>query len=96
VTWGFVPTHAQIEVVNQFGANGFRLVWFDGNRPAALREFIKRGTVPEELFYAQMWRIENSKVIRQIKPRIVDTFDENGKFKGQAAVLVEIEKINKA
>jgi len=40
-TWGFVPNDHQIGIVHQFIAKGFKLVWFDGNRPAALREFIK-------------------------------------------------------
>jgi adenylate kinase family enzyme len=53
-TWGFLPNDEQIQIVNQFQARGFTLVWFDGNRPAALREFINRGDVPEENFYLQM------------------------------------------
>ncbi len=92
VTWGFGPNKLEIGLVGQFKAKGFMLVWFDGSRPAALREFIKRGTVPEECFYAQMWRIENSKVIEAIKPCIINTFDENDKFKKGAAVLDEIER----
>jgi hypothetical protein len=48
VTWGFVPDHQTSEsIVLQFRAAGFMLIWFDGNRPAALREFIKRGTALE-------------------------------------------------
>ncbi len=75
-----------------FKSSGFELVWFDGDRPTALREFIKRATVREELFYHQMLRIENSKVIRQIKPRMVNTFDKRGKFNDPKAVLREIER----
>ena len=44
VTWGFVPDHQpSIEAVLQFRNSGFKLIWFDGNRAAALREFQKRG-----------------------------------------------------
>jgi hypothetical protein len=59
VTWGFRPDDAaSVSIVLQFKTASFKLIWFDGNRPAALREFIKRGTVPEILFYLQMYRIE--------------------------------------
>jgi hypothetical protein len=77
VTWGFVPDAQQIEMVRQFEAGGFKLVWFDGNRPAAIRAFIRRGDVSEEALYAQMWKIENSRVIQKIAPLIINTFDEN-------------------
>jgi hypothetical protein len=51
VTWGFLPDQTQTALVLQFRSTGFKLIWFDGNRPAALREFQKRATVPEALFY---------------------------------------------
>src|ERR1700730_16146871 len=66
VTWGFLPDQIQTTLVLQFSEAGFKLIWFDGNRPAALREFRKRGTVPEELFHIQMQRIERSQVIEKI------------------------------
>jgi hypothetical protein len=91
-TWGFAPCPEQIRIVGEFKKAGFKLVWFDGNRPAALREFIKRRTVPEEPFYRQMWGIESSKVIQQIDPLLVNTFDRKGRFKKPATVLRAIEK----
>jgi hypothetical protein len=73
VTWGFNPEHQpSVSAVGEFRKLGFKLIWFDGNRPAALREFIKRGTVPEVFFYLQMYRIEASKVVETIKSVIVD------------------------
>jgi hypothetical protein len=93
LTWGFVPDDpASVSIVIQFENSGFKLVWFDGNRPAALREFIKRGTVPEVLFYLQMYRIETSKVIEIIKPVIVDPFDAQGQFKSTTQLLQEIRQ----
>jgi len=90
-TWGFLPNEQQVGAVKQFQVKGFELVWFDGNRPAALREFIRRGDVPEILFYVQMYRIEESKVIQRIAPIVINPFDENGKFKDAAIILREIE-----
>ena len=45
VTWGFLPDQIQTALVLQFRDAGFKLIWFDGNRPAALRAFLKRGTL---------------------------------------------------
>src|SRR6185312_11350769 len=56
VTWGFVPDEVQTGIVLQFRSVGFKWIWFDGNRPAAVREFRKRGTVPEQLLRLQMDR----------------------------------------
>ena len=90
VTWGFLPEWSQVDIVLRFKAAGFKLVWFDGNRPAALRRFIERGTVEEVFFYAQMQRIELSGVISAIQPVIIDPFDGNGEFKPTAELLKEI------
>jgi hypothetical protein len=68
---------------------GFKLLWFDGNRPAALREFLKRGDVPEICFYIQMCKIEHCRIVQQIKPSIVNPFDELGRFKVTGACCVK-------
>ena len=92
-TWGLVPDHqGSVSTVLQFRAAGFKLIWFDGNRPAALREFIKRGTVPEIAFYAQMYKIEESKIIDTVKPLVVDPFDAHGNFKTTAVQLEEMRQ----
>lgn len=93
VTWGFVPNHQySVSTVCKFRERGFELMWLDSNRPAALREFQKRGTVPEELFYLQMYRIEASKVIEAIKPVIINPFDAQGDFKSPAVLLDEMRQ----
>jgi hypothetical protein len=48
--------------------------------------YIKRGS-PEELFYLQMWRIENSKVVQFLAPLIIKTIEENGEFKSPEVLL---------
>ena len=93
VTWGFVPDGDQTAMVLQLKSAGFKLIWFDGNRPAALREFIKRGTVPEEMFYLQMYRIQSTQVVRAIGPVIVDPFDTQGKFKPAEELLAELRRV---
>ena len=91
LTWGFMPDNSvHINFITELIGKGFKLIWFDGNRPAALREFIKRGTVPEELFYLQMFRIEQSKIIEKLSPKLVNTFDDHGIFKQPDAILKEV------
>mgnify|MGYP001584407940 FL=1 len=101
VTWGFVPCDEQIEVVNLFKHYGFRLIWFDGDRDAAKREFIRRDQEkgPEYLksslaaFDLQMSRIENSEVVDKISLTIINTFKADHNFKGLDQILNEIENI---
>ena len=91
LTWGFLPQE-QMGIVKQFQAKGFTLVWFDGNRPAALRVFNRRGTVPEYLFHMQIGRIDNSRVVQDLKPLVIDPFDDNEEFKDATLILEEIRK----
>jgi len=92
VTWGFLPDETQSAIVPQFRNSGFKLIWLDGNRPAALREFQKRNTVPEELFYLQMYRIENSRIVAHLRPFIINPFDAQGQFKPPSELLNEIKR----
>lgn len=93
---GFVPDHElSLRSVLDFKDNGFKVVWFDGNRPAALREFIKRGTVAEVCFYVQMYKIESTNVIERIKPVIINPFDGHERFKPTAELLEEIRRASK-
>lgn len=79
ITWGFVPVEEQIKIVKYLESYGFKLIWFDGNRAAAFREYLKIGR-EEKAFYFQMYRIEDSKVIERLNPLIINTFDGNGEF----------------
>jgi hypothetical protein len=90
ITWGFVPNEQQIAAVKNLTANGFKLFWFDGNRTAALKAFRERGTVSEELFDAQMERIEHSRAIEKIDPKIINPFNEDEKFKLPTLLLDEM------
>lgn len=93
VTWGFVPDdQPSVAAVLQFRNSGLKLIWFDGNRPAALKEFHKRGTVPEGPFYLQMYRIENSKIVQQLNPTVINPIDENERFKPAVELLAEIRR----
>ena len=80
ITWGFVPTK-HIRNILSIQNRGFSLVWFDGDRAAAFREFTKRGTATDEMFYHQMIRIIKRKVVERLSPKIIDPFDSLGQFR---------------
>ena len=91
VTWGFAPDdEASVSLVLQLRSAGFKWIWFDGDRPAALREFLKRGTVQEIALYVQMYRIEKSRIVEQLKPTVINPFDDCGQFKPTKELLAEI------
>jgi hypothetical protein len=92
VAWGFVPDQTQTTLVLQFRNAGFKVIWFDGDRPSALRAFQKRGTVSEELFYLQMFRIENSKIGEKLRPTIINSFDNDERFRTTAELLEKIRR----
>ncbi|HEY1679368.1 MAG TPA: DNA/RNA helicase domain-containing protein, partial [Candidatus Sulfotelmatobacter sp.] len=91
VTWGFGPYCKRSEsLVRELRSAGFKWIWFDGNRPAALREFQKRATVQEIDFYRQMYRIEESRIVERLKPTVINSFDDRGQFKSTKELLAEI------
>src|SRR5690242_3199343 len=57
ITWGFVPQRDAVDVKETIEF-GYRLIWFDGNRNAARKAFLRRGNVPEHYFEAQIQRID--------------------------------------
>lgn len=89
ITWGFVPNDLQTSHVRFFESLGFVIFWFDGNRHASLREYLKEGR-PENLFHLQISRIDGSKVVEKIKPIIVNTFNKEGLFREKDDIVNEI------
>jgi adenylate kinase family enzyme len=91
VTWGFGPDcERSVFLVQQLRDAGFKWIWFDGNRPAALREFQKRATVSERDLHVQMRRIEQSRIVERLKPTLINSFDDRGQFKPTKQLLAEI------
>lgn len=78
ITWGFMPG-VDDGTIRRLQEMGFTMVWFDGDRAAARREFLKRGTVPENLLNLQMSRID-SLDLEAFRPQPFNPFDEKGQF----------------
>jgi hypothetical protein len=82
ITWGFGPNMPEhIKIISQLVGYVYKLFWFDGNREAARREYLKRGTVGEDLLKLQMAKINAVDIKKEFDPIFYDTFDERGKFK---------------
>jgi hypothetical protein len=103
VTWGFVPDNQpSVELVLRFKNSGFKLLWFDGNRQAALRAFQGRAKSKSSSeaefywrmheFYLQMYRVETTNIIDTIKPTVIDPFDAQGNFKATTVQLEEMRQ----
>ncbi len=93
ITWGFIPITDDAGV-QQLLDVGYKLIWFDGNREAARREFLKRGDVPVEALDNQMAKIEKFDV-EKFKPIYINTFSEDGMFLEKEAIAELIfEKMN--
>lgn len=89
ISWGFMP-YGHTEHVLHMKNKGFTLIWFDGNRDAAFREFMRRGDVSEQAYRIQLANIDSSHVIEQIQPIIFDTFDNKGQFKNLHTIALDI------
>jgi gluconate kinase len=92
VSWGFVPD-SQLGTVRAMRGLGFEWVWLDGDRDAARRMFLQRGTVSEELLDVQMAKIDRFLDLDKLKPRIINPFDDNGNFRDLEVLAAEIARL---
>ena len=90
ITWGFVPDLQLPTVLFLRRDLGFEWVWFDGDRASARREFLRRGTVPEVALDVQMRKIDQHINLGALQPRIVNTFDDDGRFRPRAEIVAEL------
>jgi len=91
ITWGFVPG-GHDTVINSIQDLGYIMIWFDGNRVAARKAFMARGTVPEILLDLQMERIVKMD-LQKFNPIQFNTFDCDGNFLNVDFICTEIFKL---
>lgn len=91
ITWGFRTVEDE-PMVRQLQDLGYKMIWFDGNREAAKREFLKRGDVPEALFDLQLSNI-NKMDIDSFGALKVNTFNDRGEFLSQREIADQIISI---
>jgi hypothetical protein len=72
ITWGFVPGPDD-GLVRHFQRCGYKMIWFDGNREAALKAYLKAGR-DKHLFDLQIGRI-NKMDLSIFHPVVLNTFD---------------------
>lgn len=91
VTGGFKASEWAHTMVTFFMHSGFSFVWFDGNRPAARKTFLKRSTAPIQLFDEKIKEVHAAhETIMHLNPQIIDTFDAAGNFKSFEEIFNEI------
>jgi len=96
ITWGFGSSRHKNHIDYIVGL-GYKHIWFDGNRVASFREFMKRENNDEQkeaAYHIQLYNIFKTEIIKKISARIVNTFDENGNFKDKDKIVDEIFKDN--
>jgi len=80
IDWGFpVRLRGVVEALQNLGVE---LFWFDGDRDAARRSFINRGTVPIDRLDAQMLGIESEwpSILALFGDKIICNIDSRGEF----------------
>lgn len=92
ITWGFVSDTGGLEIISFLRANGFKMLWFDGNRVASFKAFLKRATVSEELYYLQMHRIESSGVVNILDPILINPFNADHSFKTPEEIVKKLQE----
>jgi hypothetical protein len=89
ISWGFIP-EGQLGLVLALRERGYDWIWLDGDREAARRAFLARGTSTPRALETQMRAIAEHVDLDQMRPRIVDPFDEHGEFRPPEEVAAEI------
>ncbi len=85
LSWGFPYEYTSLVIYLK--NLGVKVVFFDGNRDAALQSFNIRGGVIEEAFFEQVGNLDTFKVKEAIQPIIVNTFSEVGDFLPKEKVI---------
>lgn len=91
LSWGFSPYRDRPRVEQVIEA-GFTMVWIDGDRSLALRNFLRREKHDprmEALYYGQMQMILATEIVDRLKPIQVDPF-ANGEFRPPSDIAHEI------
>jgi hypothetical protein len=90
-TWGFHPVKNEPHI-NYLKSLGVKMFWFDGNRVAARKAFLTRGSVSEELLDIQMGHINRADIRKLYNPIFYNTFDKDGKFKSSETIVADLLK----
>ncbi|MFA5051438.1 MAG: hypothetical protein WC544_00045 [Patescibacteria group bacterium] len=93
ITGGFMTSDLAFSLVNKIISEGYVFIWFDGDRQAARKVFIKRNTVAVDLLDAKMRELEGYYTkIMDLHPIIINTFNTKGEFKMPDLIIEEIHK----
>lgn len=90
IDWGFPPSC--LNIVRALQKQGVQVWWFDGDRAAARRKFIERGTVWVECLDIQMIDIESEwkEIAAVIGANVLNVLDKDGMFLSPEAIYERI------
>jgi adenylate kinase family enzyme len=92
ITWGFKPIPECMDMIQVLRDKGATLIWFDGDREAAKKAFLKRNTVHENYFNIQMKAIEKAGLPDSLPAKGLIVFDT---FRpGRKTILPKSEIVN--
>lgn len=92
VSWGFGP-FSDLRSIRHLTGAGCVMVWLDGDRVAAFREFMRRegnNPVSEYNYYGQMQMIVATEVVQRMNPPVVNPFGPGGLFRPVGDIAADI------
>ena len=95
IDWGFPANEpslsACLDLINSWRGSGAEMWWFDGDRDAALRSFLARGTVSKSDWDYQLGGIESNwhRLAEEVKGKVIDTITESG-YKAHEQIYSEM------
>lgn len=92
ISWGFSP-QTDVATIQDLRAEGYTLVWLDGNRAASYQAYMDREgnrADMEVVYYGQMQLIVATRVVERLQPILVCPFDSTGQFRPVADIAAQI------
>jgi len=92
ISWGFSP-HTDVAVIGDLRAEGYTLIWLDGNRPSSYAAYMNREgwrADMEVAYYGQMQLIVATRVVERLQPILVCPFTPDGTFRPVEDIAAQI------
>jgi hypothetical protein len=91
ISWGFAP-HTDLALVAELRADGYQMIWLDGDRAASYRAYMareKHDPDAEYLYYSQMAMITGAAIVSRLRPLTINPFT-GGQFRPVAEIAEQI------
>ena len=92
ISWGFSP-QTDVAVIEDLRAEGYTLVWLDGDRPSSYAAYMNREgwrADMEVAYYGQMQLIVATRVVERLQPVLVNPFGPDHQFRPVEDIAAQI------